>query len=117
MEFEVVQIERERAFCRAADELADLVDHFRSTVAGKSHDFVFVFVPLEAEICGERRIQHSQRMRKPDFTQQSDGCGAVRASLAMADGERRPLAHCIGRQDSGATRWSREKSGRGMRLV
>ena len=80
MEFEVVEVERKCAVFGLANQAADLVDHRRPPVAGKSHDLVLVLVDREAEIGGERRIQHPERMGKPDFTQQRDRGSAVRAS-------------------------------------
>lgn len=75
MKFEVIQIERERAIGSAAYQLTDLLDQRWLTVGSEAHDFVFIFIHVEAEIRGECRIQHPQRMRKSDFTKASDCCG------------------------------------------
>ena len=117
MEFEVVEVERKCAVFGLANQAADLVDHRRPPVAGKSHDFVLVLVDREAEIGGERRIQQAERMGKSDFTQQRDRGSAVRAPHAVADRERGPLSHAVRGQNRGAVRRSGEKRCRRMRLV
>ena len=113
---EVLRDERERAVRRAANQLADLVDHRRTAVGGESHDLVLVLVHREAEIGGEGRIQHAERMREPDLAQQRDVRAAVRAPLAVADRERRPLADAVGGQDRRAPRRRREERGGRVRL-
>ena len=69
---EVLEDEREAAVRRAANHLADLLGHRRPPVGGKPHDLVLVLVDREAEIRGERRIQHAERVREPDLAQQRD---------------------------------------------
>ena len=44
----------------------------RPAVGGEAHHLVFVFVHREAEIGGERRVEHAERMREPDLAQQRD---------------------------------------------
>src|SRR5471030_2403986 len=117
MEFEIIQIESERAVRRAADQFADVVDHSLPAITGEAHHFVFVLVYREAQVRRERGIEHSERMRKPDFTQERDRRGAVRAALAVAHGERGPLAYAIGSQDRRATRGRGEEGGPRVRLV
>src|SRR5882724_5081403 len=85
VKFEVIQIKCERAIGCAAYHLTDLLDQRGLAVASEAHDLVFVFIHFEAEICGKCRIQHPQRMRKPDFTKAPDCCRTVCHSLALAD--------------------------------
>ena len=82
MKLKVIEIECERTIGRAAHDLADLLDHRRLSVASKAHHFVLVLIHLEAEVRREGRIQHSQGMRKSDFSQASDCRGAVFEPLA-----------------------------------
>src|SRR5882762_5884560 len=65
MVFEVIEIKREPAIRRAANQLTDLVNHGRAAIASQTHDLVFILVHSEAEICRKCRVQHSQRMREP----------------------------------------------------
>ena len=117
---EVIEVESERAIRRAADHLADFVDHARTPVRREPHHLVLVLVHGEAEIRRERRIQHAQRMREPDFAQCGDvgaSVSAVRMPLPVADGERGPLADAVGGQDRGAIGRRRQERGGRVRLV
>ena len=67
LELEVLGHERERAVRRAADHLADLVDHRRPAVGGEPHHLVLVLVDREAEVGGERRVEHAERVRESDL--------------------------------------------------
>ena len=87
-------IERERAVRRAADQLAHLLDHRRAPVGGEAHHLVLVLVDREAEIGGERRIEHAERVREPDFAQQRDVGAAVRRAARRG----RPSASPIRRR-------------------
>ena len=69
---EVLRDERERAVRRAADHLADLIDHGRTAVGGEPHHFVLVLVDREAEIRRERRVEHAERMRESDLAEERD---------------------------------------------
>src|ERR1044071_4380494 len=44
MKFEKIEIERECAIGRTADQLANLLDQGWSSVASQAHDFVFVLI-------------------------------------------------------------------------
>src|SRR5262249_50790151 len=81
------------------------------------HDLVLALVHWKAEICRERRIEHSERMWEPDLPQKRDRCAAVRAPLTVAHCQRGPFAHAVGGQDRRATRRSSEEGGRRVRLV
>ena len=81
VEFEVIEIERKRAVRRAADQTADLIDHGRAAVAGEPHHFVLAFVHREAEVGGERRVQHAERMRKSDFARKIDAGRSARDAV------------------------------------
>src|SRR6266498_3065056 len=85
VKLEVIQVEGERAVGSAAYQLTHLLDQGGLAVGSEAHDFVFVLVHFEAEIRSECRIQHPQRMRKPDFTKAPDFCATVRISLAVAN--------------------------------
>src|SRR5882724_6380882 len=77
VKFEKIQIEGTRAIGCAAYQLTDFLDQRRLAVRSEAHHLVFIFIYFEAEIGGECRIQHSQRMRKPDFTKAPDCRGTV----------------------------------------
>ena len=114
---EVIQVQRERAVRRAVNQLANVIHHRRAAVGGEPHNLVLVFVHREAQVRRERRVQHSQRMRKPDLAQKCNRRASVRTPLAVADRECGPFAHTVSRQDGGAARWrSQEGSGR-VRLM
>ena len=117
MKFKIVEIECERAIGCAPNQLADLINQRWPSITSEAHDFVLVLIHLETEIGGERRIQHSQGMRKSDFTEAPDCCRAVCGTFAVADRKRRPLAYRIGRQNRGPTGRRREKCGGSVRLV
>ena len=117
MKFEVIKIERERAVRRAADQLADLLGQRGPAVGGEAHDLVFVLVHREAEIGGEGRIQHAERMRKPDFAQALIVVGPFARRSPCADRQRRPLADAVGGQDRRAARRRGEERGGGVRLM
>src|SRR5262245_49995831 len=108
MEFKVVEVELKRTVCGLMNETTDLVDHRRLPVAGKSHHLVLVLVDREAEIGRERRIQHAERVRKPDFTQQRDLGSAIRTAHAVTNSERchspTPSAVRIAARSVGAVR-------------
>src|SRR5216684_6844399 len=70
MVFEVIEIKREPAVRGATNQLADLVNHSRASIASQAHDLVFVLVHLETEVRRKCRVQHSQRMWEPYFTQE-----------------------------------------------
>ena len=114
MVFEILGRQRERAIGRTTNQFAHLLHHRRTPVRGQAHDFVLVFVNREAEIRGEGRVQHSERMRVADFTEQRDRRGPALAALAMADGQGRPLADTIRGEDRCSARRRGEKRGRGM---
>ena len=117
MEFEVVEFEGEGPIRRAADEATDLIDECRAAIAGEPHDFVLTLVHGEAEIGREGRVEHSERMGKPDFTQQGDRGGTIGTPRAEADRQRGPFADAVRRQDRRPRRGRREESGSRMRLV
>src|SRR5438552_16890082 len=58
VKFEVVQIQRESTIGGAAHQLPYSFTDRRPSVGGEPHNFVFVLVHFEAEICGECRVQH-----------------------------------------------------------
>src|SRR5207237_3072669 len=80
---EVLRDEREGAIRSTTNQLADLAGQCRPPVGGQAHDLVLVLVDREAEIRGEGRIQHAERMREPDFAEQCDVRTAVAPPLAV----------------------------------
>src|SRR5690349_18778432 len=96
MKFEIIEIECERSVACTADQPADLIGHRRPAITGKAHHFILTFVYSETEVGRERGIEHSERVRKPDFTHDVDGGSAARVPFAVADGKRGPLAHAVG---------------------
>src|SRR5690242_2092495 len=113
MEFEIIEIECERSVRCGADQPADLIRHRRPAITGQAHHFVLAFVYRETEVCREGRIQHAERMRKPDFTHEVYGGNAARVPFAVADGQSGPFADAIGGQDGSAASWRGEKRGGG----
>ena len=68
MEFKIVEIERERRRRVCGGSIYGLArPSLAAHKAAEAHDFVLVFIYLEAEVGRERRIQHAKGMRKPDF--------------------------------------------------
>ena len=84
----------------------------RSPVGSEPHHLVLVLVHREAEIGGEGRVQHAQRMRESDLAQECRCRAAARVPFPTADRERRPFADAVGRQDRGAPRRRREEGRR-----
>src|SRR5207248_1218977 len=89
----------------------------RATVGGETHHLVLTLVHGKAEIGGEGRVEHSQRVREAQLAGDFDSRLPVVVDLAAAERQRRPLAHAIGGEYRGALYRSREERGRGVGLV
>src|SRR4029079_15887342 len=96
------------------NQLPHLLDHRRAAVGREPHDLVLVLVDSEAEVRGERRVEHSKGMWIPDLTKQPDLRAALVATLAMSDSQGRPLAHAVGGENGGA--FVRRREERGCRM-
>ena len=94
------------------------VDHRRAAVGGEPHHLVFVLVDREAEIGGERRVEHAERVREADLAQRASMSVPPSArARAVPDRQRRPFADAVRGEDRGAPRRRGEERGGGVRRV
>ncbi len=114
---EVLQVQGERPVRRPVDDLAHLVDHGRPPVGGQAHHLVLALVHGEAQIGGEGRVEHPQRVGEPDLPGQGDVGGPAGRARAVADRKRRPFPHAIACQDRRTARRRGEEGGSRVRLV
>ncbi len=116
-EIEIAKVERKGAVAGRAQQFAHRRDPGRPAIRGQTHHLIFTLVDGEAEIGGHRRVEEPERMREAQLTQHLYLARPVRALMPGADGERRPFAHAIHRDDRGFLRRRGKEGGRRMALV
>jgi len=99
------------------NQLPDLINHCRTAIAGESHNLVLVLIHPEAEIRGEGRVQHSQRMWKPDFAEQANLRSPICILFTPSDRKCRPFPYAISGQDCRAICRRGKEGRRSVRLM
>src|SRR5215813_9091307 len=116
LKLEIVQIEFERPITGALDHLVDRLLEGWFSVRGKPHHLVLALIHRKAQVGGDGRIEHAQRMREMNLSRKLD-LHLTALPAPSSQGHRGPLAHAVGGEERGAFCRRGEKGGRGVRLV
>ncbi len=114
---EIRQIEREAAVRRAEQHLPDLRGKRGTAVRREAHHLVLALVDGEPQPGGEGRVEHPERVWEADLAERLDFAAPISAHRPAPEGQRRPLAHSVGRQNRRRTRRRGEEGGCGVGLV
>ena len=117
MKFEVVELQLEGTALEPPHHLVDVLHESGLPVRGQPHDLVLAFVDREAQVGGEGRVEHPQGMRKAQLAQQLDCDRAFVGNVSAAQGQGRPLADAVRREDGRAPHRRGEESRGRVRLV
>src|SRR5271155_3193412 len=109
---EISEAETEGERAVHANDPAKLIEKFRLAVRRQAHHFVFVAEFPEAEVLRERRIVHSERVRKPDISEDVHPRPRARRPHGA-----REIAKAIRRKNGGALKRRNKISAREMRRM